>query len=41
MLCYKTDILKFFGFEKVSVMFHDAARDQLYAIAFGDYEDQH
>lgn len=40
MKCYRNELPVFFGFKNASVMFHDADKDQLYAITFGDEEDR-
>ena len=35
-----SQLMKFFGFNDISVLFHDPEKDQLYTITFGDEEDQ-
>ena len=39
MRMYNKEISKFFGFEFVSILFHDKEKDQLYTITFGDEDE--
>lgn len=39
MRMYNQEIARYFGFEHVSILFHDSEQDQLYTITFGDEDE--